>query len=149
MRTKTLIILTACTVAACCTAQLASARPSATLIQLKLPHTTSTYVDLGRKGYSAGDYFLSSGRLLDAATSKPAGRLGGIWTILSRQADHVTIDLGLDSGTLFVTGQIRHTAPRSALTIAGGTGRYSSARGTVVFRYTSQTTAALDVYARR
>jgi hypothetical protein len=147
MRAK-ILTLAACAAGACCAAQLAPAQPATTTISLKLPGTTSSYVDLGRKGYSPGDYFLSRGRLLDAS-GKPAGRLGGIWTIVSRQADHVSVDLGLPAGTIFVTGQIRHTTPGSTLTIAGGTGRYTGARGTVAFRYTSQTTAALDVHVGR
>src|SRR5262245_50139762 len=114
-------------------------------IHLKLPGTKSTYVDLGAKGYSEGDYFLASGRLLNAADGKKAGRLGGIWTILSPAADHVDANLGLTAGTIFVTGQISHADPASTLTVTGGTGRYRNAHGTVTFRYLSETTAGLDV----
>jgi hypothetical protein len=118
------------------------------LIRLTLPGTKSTYVDLGRKGYSEGDYFLSTGRLVDAATGKPAGRIGGVWTILSRQADNTSFNLGLNDGTIFVTGHIRHTAPKSTLEVTGGTGRYRGSRGTVTFRYLSQTSAGIDVRLR-
>jgi hypothetical protein len=125
-------------------APVAHATPAKT-VHLELPGTKSTYVDLNRKGYSAGDYFLSSGRLLDRSTHKSVGRLGGVWTILSRNADHATFDLGLADGTIFVSGRITHTTPSSTLAVTGGTGTYRGTHGTVTFRYLSETTAALDI----
>jgi hypothetical protein len=118
---------------------------SPAVIRLQLPGTKSTYVDLGPKSYSPGDYFLSSGLLVDPATHKQVGQIGGVWTILSRKADHATFDLGLAAGTIFVSGQIQHTAPTSTLQVTGGTGAYRDSHGTVTFRYLSETTAALDV----
>jgi hypothetical protein len=122
---------------------------SPSVIRLQLPGTTSTYVDLGPKGYSSGDYFLSSGRLVDPATLKQLGRIGGVWTILSRNADHATFDLGLAAGTIFVSGQIHHTTPTSTLEVTGGTGAYRGRHGTVTFRHLNETTAALDVRLTR
>lgn len=140
------IVITALVVATvlAATAQVASSSSSRT-IRLDLPGTKSTYVDLNRKSYSPGDYFMSTGRLLDASTHKQVGRLGGVWTILSRAADNATFDLGLAGGTILVSGHIVHAAPKSVLAVTGGTGRYNGARGTVRFRYTSETTAELDV----
>jgi hypothetical protein len=135
-------------VAALATSAAAGANTKATVIHLKLPGTKSSYVDLGPKGYSGGDYFLTTGRLLDRTTGKPAGRLGGTWTILSRAADNASFDLGLTHGTLIVNGHIVHAAKQSVLTITGGTGTYVEAHGTVTFRYLSQTTAALDIQLR-
>jgi hypothetical protein len=126
----------------------AAAGPTKSTIHLKLPGTKSSYVDLGRKGYSGGDYFVTTGRLLDRATGQPAGRLGGIWTILSRAADNASFDLGLTHGTLIVNGRIVHAAKQSVLAIVAGTGSYAGAHGTLTFRYLSQTTAALDVQLR-
>jgi hypothetical protein len=130
------------------TATAAGANTTTTVIHLKLPATKSSYVDLGPKGYSSGDYFLTTGRLLDRTTGNPAGRLGGVWTILSRAADNASFDLGLAHGTLIVNGHITHAAKQSVLTVTGGTGSYTGAHGTVAFRYLSQTTAALDVRLR-
>jgi hypothetical protein len=143
------LLLIACACAAIATAvtPLASAS-TGSVIRLTLPGTKSAYVDLGPKGYSAGDYFVSTGRLLDAETGKPVGRLGGVWTILSRLADHAVFDLGLPRGTIFVAGRIVHAAPKSTLSLTGGTGRYRGSRGTVVFRYLSQTTARLELHLR-
>ncbi len=126
----------------------ASAAPTASVIHLKLPGTKSSYVDLGPKGYSAGDYFLATGRVLDRTSGKPAGRLGGVWTILSRAADNASFDLGLAHGTLIVDGQIVHAARQSVLTVITGTGAYAGAHGTLTFRYLTQTTAALDIQLR-
>ncbi|MGH2934246.1 MAG: allene oxide cyclase barrel-like domain-containing protein [Gaiellaceae bacterium] len=126
----------------------ASAGSSNTTIHLDLPGTKSSYVDLGPKGYSGGDYFVTTGRVLDRATGKPAGRLGGIWTIISRAADNASFDLGLAHGTLIVDGRIVHAARQSTLSIVAGTGSYTGAHGTVTFRYLSETTAALDVRLR-
>lgn len=145
LKSQMLIAVFASTLA---TSAAAGATPRTTTIHLKLPSTKSSYVDLGRKGYSGGDYFLSTGRLLDLATGKPAGRLGGVWTILSRAADNASFDLGLAHGTLIVNGHIVHAAKQSVLTVTGGTGSYAGAHGTVTFRYLTQTTAALDVRLR-
>src|SRR5262245_36907769 len=100
-----LFIAAAAATAALAAAPLASAAQGPA-IHLKLPGTKSQYVDLGAKGYSEGDYFLATGRLQDASSGKPAGRLAGLWTILSPAADHVDINLGLNAGTIFATGQI-------------------------------------------
>jgi phage-related tail fiber protein len=126
----------------------ASAHPNGTTIHLKLPGTKSSYVDLGPNGYSPGDYFLSSGRVLDRASGKQAGRLGGVWTILSRAADNAFFDIGLARGTLVVSGRIVHSAKLSVLQVVAGTGAYAGAHGTVTFSYLSQTTAALDIRLR-
>jgi hypothetical protein len=141
------VLLATLAAALIASAGAASARPAATTIHLKLPATKSNYVDLGRKGYSPGDYFLSTGRLLDAS-GKPAGRLGGVWTILSRAADNASFDLGLAHGTLIVNGRIVHAAKQSVLQVVSGTGAYAGAHGTVTFRYLSETTAALDIRIR-
>jgi hypothetical protein len=141
-RSQTLIVVLA---AALATATTAGANTTTTVIHLKLPGTKSSYVDLGPKGYSGGDYFLTTGRLLDRTTGKPAGRLGGTWTILSRAADNASFDLGLAHGTLIVNGRIVHQAKQSVLTIIGGTGTYADAHGAVTFRYLNQTTAAVDI----
>ena len=86
--------------------------------------------------------------MLDRTTGKPAGRLGGVWTILSRAADNASFDLGLAHGTLIVNGRIVHAARQSVLNVIAGTGSYAGAHGTVTFRYLSQTTAALDIQLR-
>jgi hypothetical protein len=135
-------------VAALAASAAARANTKNTVIHLKLPGTKSSYVDLGPKGYSGGDYFVTTGRLLDRTTGKPAGRLGGIWTILSRAADNASFDLGLTHGTLIVNGRIVHAAKQSVLDVIRGTGSYAGAHGTVTFRYLSQTTAALDIRLR-
>jgi hypothetical protein len=129
-------------------AATASADPTNTAIHLKLPGTKSSYVDLGRNGYSGGDFFLTTGRLLDRTTGKPAGRLGGVWTILSRAADNASFDLGLAHGSLIVDGRIVHAARQSVLNVIAGTGSYAGAHGTVTFRYLTRTTAALDIQLR-
>jgi opacity protein-like surface antigen len=150
MRSLVLAVLAAAVLASAvlAAAGTASSAQRSSVIHLKLPGTKSTYVDLGRKGYSPGDYFLATGRLLDAATGKLAGHLGGVWTLLSRAADNAAFDLGLARGTIIVDGRIVHAAKQSVLTVTGGTGAYQGARGTVTFRYLTETTAALDVSLR-
>lgn len=145
LKSHALIVVLA---AALATSAAAGANTKSTVIHLKLPGTKSSYVDLGPKGYSGGDYFLTTARLLDRTTGKPAGRLGGVWTILSRAADNASFDLGLTHGTLIVNGHIVHAAKQSVLTVSGGTGSYVGAHGTVTFSYLSQTTAALDIRLR-
>ena len=145
---KRYALLTALAAGLAVFAGVASAHQTATTIHLKLPGTKSSYVDLGPKGYSSGDYFVTTGKVLDRASGKPAGRLGGVWTILSRAADNASFDLGLVHGTLIISGRIVHAAKQSVLDVVAGTGAYAGAHGTVTFRYLSQTTAALDIRLR-
>ena len=108
-----------------------------------LPGTKSTYVDVGRKGYSPGDYFLATGRLLSRAGGARIGGLAGVWTLRSPAADDASITLRLPQGTLFVAGRIHHTAKSSTLRVTGGTDSYAGARGVAVLRYLSETTAEI------
>lgn len=110
-----------------------------------LPKTTSKYVDIGRKGYSPGDYFLSTGPVLAKVGGERIGGLAGIWTLVSPASDDASIAIHLSRGTLYVDGSIRHTAKQSVLRVRGGTGAFLGARGTATFRYLSETSGAMHV----
>ncbi len=108
-----------------------------------LPKTNSRYVDIGRKGYSRGDYFLATGAVLGKVGGARIGGLAGVWTIVDQTADKTSMTIHLPAGTLYVDGRIRHAAKQSVLRVAGGTGPFADAKGTAAFRYLSETSAAI------
>jgi hypothetical protein len=123
----------------------ASSATTPKTLDVVLPKTNSTYVDVGRKGYSPGDYFLATGAVLDKVGGARIGGLAGVWTLVSPAADTTSITLRLPRGTLYVDGRIRHAAKRSVLRVNGGTGAYDGASGTATFRYLSETSGAIHI----
>ena len=72
-------------------------------------------------------------------------------TMLSRTgsicsaADDASIALHLEQGTIYIDGRMRHTSKTSILRVVGVTGAYDRAHGKVVFRYLTETSAALQI----
>ena len=130
-------------VAALSLAATASAAQGTRTFDVVFPKTSTTYVDLGRKGYSRGDYFLSTGPVLAKLGGPRIGGLAGIWTLVSKAADNASIAIRLPGGNVYVDGSIHHAAPQSVLRVRGGTGAFSGARGTASWRYLSERSAAL------
>ena len=93
-----------------------------------------TYIDTGKKSYSAGDYFLTTGPALDKVGGKRIGGVAGVWTIVSQAADNASVIIHLPDGTLYMDGLMRHTAKQNVLQLRGGTGAYKGARGTATWR---------------
>lgn len=110
-----------------------------------LPKTNSKYVDIGRKGYSPGDYFLATGPILDKVGGERIGGLAGVWTLVSPKGDDAAIVLHLERGTVHVDGRINHRKAPSVLRLLGGTGAYKGVRGTATFRYLTETSATLHI----
>src|SRR4051794_4032902 len=71
------------TAAALIVAATAAGAGSPKTFSVYLPGTKSTYVDVGRHGYSPGDYFLATGQLLTRAGGEQIGGLAGVWTLRS------------------------------------------------------------------
>jgi hypothetical protein len=114
-------------------------------LNLVLPGTASRYVDVGPKGNSPGDYFLATGQVTNKVGGRRIGGLAGVWTLVSPAADDASFVLHLAQGTLYISGQIHHTAKTSLLRVAAGTGAFSGLHGTAVFRYLTDTSAALRI----
>lgn len=99
---------------------------------------TTRHIDLGKKGDSAGDMFLSTDTpLRDEKTGHRAGQLDGMETILSAAHNGTVTTTGairLRDGRIEIAGTLRHTDRDGALAIVGGTGAYANARGEVIQR---------------
>ncbi|MDQ6816529.1 MAG: hypothetical protein M3018_03865 [Actinomycetota bacterium] len=89
------------------------------------------YLDLGRRGASAGDEIISHDRLF-TANGKPAGHDATVCTVTDpkRPEANCVVSFTLSGGT--ITAQFLNTPPpRKLAAITGGTGRYSAAAGEV------------------
>lgn len=89
------------------------------------------YLDLGRRGASAGDEIISHDRLF-TADRKPAGHDATVCTLTDpkRPEANCVVSFTLSGGT--ITAQFLNTPPpRKLAAITGGTGRYSAAAGEV------------------
>ena len=95
-------------------------------------------VDVGKKGFSPGDMFLTTGApLRDDQTGRRAGEFDGMETVLSRAHNGTVTQVGairLRDGRIEVTATLRHTDVEQSLAITGGTGAYANARGEVTAR---------------
>src|SRR4051794_22066857 len=82
---------------------------------------TGAYVDVGRKGISAGDMSTgTSGAVYDDAPGARVGTGDGIETFVSRRHDGTVshaISLRLADGKIEVYGVVRHTDPDTPLAI--------------------------------
>ena len=91
------------------------------------------YVDVGRKGISPGDVFLSTDvPLFDLQSGKRVGTSDGMETFVSLRHQgtvwlHVTGRLR--DGRIEAAGLLRHSDRRQSLPVTGGTGAYAGARG--------------------
>lgn len=95
-------------------------------------------IDLGKKGISAGDMFLSTDApLRDEQTGRRVGELDGMETILSGAHNGTVTQVGairLRDGRIELAATLRHTDPGNPIAITGGTGAYANARGEVTTR---------------
>ena len=109
------------------------------------PGGRTTTVDTGRRdgGHGVGDYTVTTGAPLRAATSRSlAGHLDVVETILSAQASEFRCIVQLHSGSIQVDGLMNPRRPTGVLTVTGGTGDYANARGTAGFKINERSGAA-------
>ena len=91
------------------------------------------FIDLGKKGLSAGDMFLSTGQpILDDATGERIGSADGVELIVSKRHDGTVTSqstLRLPGGHVELDGVVRHTDDPFRVTVTGGTGDYLGVGG--------------------
>jgi len=91
------------------------------------------YLDVGKKGISPGDMFLSTDvPLSDLQTGKRVGTSDGMETFVSlRHQGTVWLHVAgrLRDGRIEGSGLLRHSDRRQSLPVTGGTGAYAGARG--------------------
>src|SRR4051812_40023543 len=98
-------------------------------VDLKIGRGHDTAVDVGKRGDSIGDGFVTTGARLTDANGKVAGRANVLGTILSRSDDSLQISVRLTDGRVEARG-IQPTSGNPAdLAVIGGTGAYSNVRG--------------------
>ena len=133
MRTP-LLIITAL-IAAVAVTTSASAGDAARTLTLTTPFDggTARQVDVGKRGFSAGDMFTVTGQpVSDGATGRRVGSLDAIETVVSRLHDgtvSMAATLRLADGTVHGGAVIRHTDAPARLPVTGGTGAYAGASG--------------------
>jgi hypothetical protein len=117
---------------------VADARSSKTL-DIKVLSVVRTYAqnDVEPKGLSSGDRITSTDFLYNLVPQfgKPTGALigsdSGTFTVRTGKAADFRGIARLPGGTIMVRGRLLLGSARSTLAVAGGTGRFSKARGTV------------------
>ena len=143
---KTLTKLTVAVMLALCVAAAVVLRSAGAASAIDAPSTISlrampggrtTTVDAGRRdrGHGVGDYTVTTGAPLRAATSGAlAGHLDIIEMIMTARASEFRGTVQLHSGSIQVDGLINPRRPTGVLAVTGGTGDYSNARGTAGFK---------------
>jgi hypothetical protein len=147
MRSRVILIIaaviavTAVTTAASEAAGPTSARSDAsTLTLLAPPGGTTTTIDLGKRGPSPGDEFVTTGSPLERPGSHTrVGRIDLIETAMSETRSSLSFTARLPHGTLQVQGAYNPNNARFTLPIVGGTGSYLGARGAVTFDTSAST----------
>ena len=95
-------------------------------------------VDVGRRGFSPGDSFFTTGeKLLDPASGRRVGAADGMSVVVGRAGQGtvtVTATFRLRDGQIHAHGLVRHSDRPQSVPIVGGTGAYEGARGTLTVR---------------
>jgi allene oxide cyclase-like protein len=93
----------------------------------------SRYVDVGKKGFSPGDMFLSTDvPVYDARTGKRVGTDDGMETMVSLRHKGTAMLYGrtrLRDGMIEGAALLRHSDSEQTGVVTGGTGAYAGARG--------------------
>jgi Dirigent-like protein len=98
----------------------------------------SARLETGRRGFSPGDEFFTTGaKLVDPASGRRVGATDGMEVVVGRAGQGtvaLTGTLRLADGRIHMQGLIRHSDRRQQLPVVGGTGAYEGASGTVTVR---------------
>jgi hypothetical protein len=147
MRSRVILIIaaviavTAVTTAATEAAGPTSPRSDASVLTLLAPPGgRTTTIDLGKRGPSAGDEFVTTGSPLQRPGSHTrVGRIDLIETSMSETRSSLSFTARVPHGTLQVQGAYNPNNSRFTLPIVGGTGAYLAARGAVTLDTNSRT----------
>lgn len=127
----------------------ANARNGKTFVLIE-KETSFAELDLGDPGFSAGDRFVFTNKLLDE-NGERAGQDGGFCDIVNLSGRNVTsqciVTAQLDGGDLTVQGIVDFSGPGGfVVAITGGTGRYTGAEGSVEGQDQADGTTQLTVH---
>ena len=132
MRTP-LLIITALIAVGLTASAAADGGPRTMILSTPFGGGASRQVDIGKRGFSAGDMFTVTGQpMSDEATGRRAGSLDAMETVVSGLHDgtvSMVATLRLADGTLHGGAVIRHSDAPVRLPVTGGTGAYAGASG--------------------
>jgi hypothetical protein len=107
----------------------------------KQNRVSEKFVNVGKKGLSAGDWFVSTAPLFNPQSGDKVGRTVVKFTVAKRLGRRDALNLvdgvvHLGGGKLTFYGSFKFSSFRTGVTaaITGGTGRYTNAGGTLTAR---------------
>jgi hypothetical protein len=131
MKRSLIAVACAAAIAAFALAATAGGEPAALTVTLKLVEraTTDAVTETGKKGDSAGDILTFANALYNSANTKKVGTDSGYCVrIVAGKSWECWWTTFLAGGQITVEGPFLDAGP-STLSITGGTGKYSRARG--------------------
>lgn len=107
--------------------------------------TEDAFIDVGRKGFSIGDYFVFSAKL--TRQGEKVGHAGAVCTFTSarREEAQCAATVKLPGGQISVQGLVPSRAVFT-IPITGGTGAFEAAGGTLKVRQLSETRERLTFH---
>jgi hypothetical protein len=125
------VAFAAVTTAATATAKHSSARSHVSVLRLLAPPGgTTTTINVGKRGPSPGDEFVTTDSPLQLPkTHARVGRLDIIEIAMSATRSSLTVSAGLPGGKVQVQGVFNPNNRQFTLPIVGGTGAYLGAHG--------------------
>jgi Dirigent-like protein len=145
------LLLPAALVVAVLLPSAAQAR-STLVLRLISVSTSSSVDDRPPAGASVGDSFTETSRLRNAVAQlgRPKGAVVGTdratTTLISAQAVRMEGTVRLPGGTLTIRGRVTLRPGSASVPVAGGTGRFAGARGTVTATALPDGRSASNVY---
>jgi uncharacterized protein (UPF0371 family) len=114
------------------TAEAAAHPSSQRTIRLYAHFVNDTQLDLGTRGPSPGDQFIVADPLYSSADAKVVGHDRGVCEQTGVDPSKLVcqVTLTLSNGQITIAGNANLTTVHNANAITGGTGAYTSARGT-------------------
>jgi hypothetical protein len=113
-----------------------------TTLHFHEPASNSSFVDVGGKGTTQGDFLAWDDQLRDVDTGKFVGRVAGVCTLVdlrSQLFDCSPVTYLLPGGTIYVDGLFSGKGTPETDPIVGGTGKYDGVHGTAIVKALSAT----------
>jgi hypothetical protein len=114
----------------------------ATTLHFHEQAANDSFVDVGAKGTTQGDFLAWDDQLRDVATGKFVGHVAGVCTLVdlrSQLFDCSPVTYVLPGGTIYVVGLFSGKGAPETDPIVGGTGRYEGVHGTATVKALSAT----------
>ena len=114
----------------------------ATTLHFHEPATNDSFVDVGGKGTTQGDFLAWYDQLRDVDSGKFVGHVAGVCTLVdlrSQLFDCSPVTYVLPGGTIYVDGLFSGKGAPETDPIVGGTGKYAGVHGTATVKALSAT----------